>query len=165
MTAGYRIREFPLQLAARPGGEEEEEQRGRGGGGGEENNGRRLIARLPLLTTPQLAAACHSARESEGRPNVPLEINEAIEEAISYASFYFINQRYGDSPDFNTTYLLMYNYMTERGYSVNNSNIDYVNGGAAELGNYIASQVLNYGNNDGSNEFLDFENIFYSSIF
>ena len=96
--------------------------------------------------------------------NVPLEINEAIEEAISYASFYFINQRYGDSPDFNTTYLLMYNYMTERGYSVNNSNIDYVNGGAAELGNYIASQVLNFGNSDGSNEFLDFENTFYTSI-
>lgn len=96
--------------------------------------------------------------------NVPLEINEAIDETISYASFYFINQRYGDSPDFNTTYLLMYNYMTEHGYSINNSNIDYANGGAAELGNYIAHQMLNYGNSDGSNEFLDFENTFYASI-
>ena len=96
--------------------------------------------------------------------NIPLELNEAIDETISYASFYFINQRYGDSPDFNTTYLLMYNYMTDHGYSVNNSNIDYVNGGAAELGNYIAQQMLNFGNSDGSNEFLDFENTFYSSI-
>lgn len=96
--------------------------------------------------------------------NVPLDINEAIEETISYASFYFINQRYGDSPDFNTTYLLMFNYMTEHGYSVSNSNVDYSNGGAAELGNYIAQQMLNYGNIDGSNEFLDFENTFYSSV-
>ena len=54
--------------------------------------------------------------------------------------------------------------MTDHGYSVNNSNIDYVNGGAAELGNYIAQQMLNFGNSDGSNEFLDFENTFYSSI-
>tara|TARA_B100001287_G_scaffold214719_1_gene183586 strand:+ start:201 stop:4079 length:3879 start_codon:yes stop_codon:yes gene_type:complete len=96
--------------------------------------------------------------------NIPLEINESIEETISYASFYFINQRYEDSPDFNTTYLLMYNYMIDHGYSVNNSNIDYENGGAAELGNYIAQQMLNFGNSDGSNEFLEFENTFYSSI-
>ena len=96
--------------------------------------------------------------------NIPLDISESIEETISYASFYFINERYGDSPDFNTTYLLMYNYMTDHGYSVNNSNIDYANGGAAELGNYIAWQMLNFGNSDGSNEFLDFENTFYTSI-
>ena len=57
--------------------------------------------------------------------NIPLDISESIEETISYASFYFINERYGDSPDYNTTYLLMYNYMTDHGYSVNNSNIDF----------------------------------------
>ena len=49
--------------------------------------------------------------------NIPLEINEAIDETISYASFYFINERYGDSPDFNTTYLLMFNYMMDHGYN------------------------------------------------
>ena len=96
--------------------------------------------------------------------NVPLEINEAIEEAISYASFYFINERYGDSPDFNSTYLLMHNYMTEHGYSVTNTSIDYMNGGYAELGNYIAQEILNYGLIDGSNELNEFENIFYNSI-
>ena len=96
--------------------------------------------------------------------NIPLEINDAIDETISYASFYFINERYGESPDFNTTYLLMFNYMMDHGYNINNSNIDYENGGAAELGNFIAHQMLNFGNSDGSNEFLDFENTFYNSI-
>jgi len=96
--------------------------------------------------------------------NTPLELNEAIKETISYASFYFIKNRYHSSPDYNATYILMYNAMIANGYSVNNINLDYENGGPAELGNFIAQEIINYGLNDGSNELLEFENTFYTSI-
>ena len=95
--------------------------------------------------------------------NTPLDIQQAREEAISYASFFFIKSRYQDSPDYNTTYILMYEYMLAHGYNINNSNTDYINGGPAELGNYLAAQILNYGYTDGSNELLNYENTFYTS--
>ena len=96
--------------------------------------------------------------------NTPLELNDAIHETIAYASFYFIKNRYYNSPDYNSTYILMYNAMNTHGYSVNNTNLDYENGGPAELGNFIAQEIINYGFTDGSNEINEFENSFYTSI-
>ena len=96
--------------------------------------------------------------------NTPLELNDAIHETIAYASFYFIKNRYHNSPDYNSTYILMYNAMNAHGYSVNNTNLDYENGGPAELGNFIAQEIINYGFTDGSNEINEFENSFYTSI-
>ena len=96
--------------------------------------------------------------------NTPLELNEAIHETIAYASFYFIKNKYNNSPDYNSTYILMYNAMNAHGYSVNNTNLDYENGGPAELGNFIAQEIINYGFTDGSNEINEFENSYYTSI-
>ena len=50
----------------------------------------------------------------------------------------------------------MYNAMNAHGYSVNNTNLDYENGGPAELGNFIAQEIINYGFTDGSNEINEF---------
>lgn len=95
--------------------------------------------------------------------NIPINIEEARKEAISYASFYFIKSRYQNSPDYNATYILMYEYMLAHGYNITNSNLDYINGGPAELGNYLAQEILNYGYTDGSNELLGYENTFYTT--
>lgn len=94
--------------------------------------------------------------------NVPLDLKSAREEAISYGSFYFIKARYQNSPDYYDTYLLMYDLMTQHGYNINNTSTDYVNGGPAELGNYIAQELINYGYSDGSNELINYENAYYT---
>lgn len=96
--------------------------------------------------------------------NIPLDIQSAREEAISHASFYFLKSRYQNSPDYFLTFSLMYDYMLQHGYNPNNLNTDYANGGPAELGNYLAQEMINYGYGDGSNELLNYENTFYSPI-
>ena len=96
--------------------------------------------------------------------NIPLDIESAREEAISYASYYFIKSRYQNSPDYFHTYNLMYNYMAQHGYNTNNLSTDYVNGGPAEFGNYLAQELINYGYGDGSNELLNYENTYYTPI-
>ena len=72
--------------------------------------------------------------------------------------------RYQNSPSFFNTLTLMYNYMVQHGYNMNNTSTDYINGGPAELGNYLAQEMLNYGYNDGSNELLNYESTFYTPV-
>lgn len=96
--------------------------------------------------------------------NLPLDVESAKHEAISHASYFFLMGRYQSSPSFFNTYTLMYNYMVQHGYNVNNTSTDYVNGGPAELGNYLAQEMMNYAYNDGSNELLNYENTFYAPI-
>ena len=96
--------------------------------------------------------------------DIPLDVRSAREEAIAHASCSFIKARYQTSPDYYNTFVLMYDFMTQHGYNINNTSTDYINGGPAELGNYLAQEILNYGYGDGSNELLNFENIFYTPI-
>jgi len=103
------------------------------------------------------------ACEFEG-VDIPLDIRSAREEAIAHASYYFIKARYQSSPDYYNTFILMYNFMTQHGYNINNTNTDYINGGPAELGNYLAQEILNYGYADGSNELLNYENMYYTPV-
>jgi hypothetical protein len=96
--------------------------------------------------------------------DIPPDIKSAREEAISFASYRFIQNRYFNSPDFGQTYILISDYMNLLGYDVSITSTDYVNGGAAELGNYIAQQIQLYGYTDGSNEQNEYANQFYDSI-
>ena len=96
--------------------------------------------------------------------NIPLDIESARNETISYASYFFIKSRYQNSPDYFHTYNLMYNYMVQHGYNTNNLSTDYINGGPAEFGNYLAQELINYGYGDGSNELLNYENTYYTPI-
>ena len=70
--------------------------------------------------------------------DLPADVRSAREEAISFASYRFIQNRYMNSPDYSQTYVLMTDYMNQLGYDVSITSTDYVNGGAAELGNYLA---------------------------
>ena len=96
--------------------------------------------------------------------NMPLNVESAKHEAISHASYYFLMGRYQNSPSFFNTHTLMYDYMVQHGYNMNNTSTDYINGGPAELGNYLAQEMLNYGYNDGSNELLNYESTFYTPV-
>ena len=94
----------------------------------------------------------------------PVDIHAAREEAISYASYRFIQNRYQNSPDYSTTLVLVQNLMNQLGYDPSNTSTDYVNGGPAELGNYLAQQINLYGLTDGSNEQNDYANTFYNQL-
>ena len=96
--------------------------------------------------------------------NYPVDIHSAREEAISYASYRFIQSRYQNTPDFSSTSILIQNLMNQLGYDPSNTSTDYVNGGPAELGNYLAEQIYLYGLTDGSNEQNDYANIFYDQL-
>ncbi len=94
--------------------------------------------------------------------DIPLDIQAARDETIAYASFRFIQNRYNNSPNYPQTYNLIYNYMVQEGYDVNNTSTQYATGGPAELGNYLAEQIQLYGYTDGSNEINDYGNTFYT---
>lgn len=94
----------------------------------------------------------------------PADIQAAREEAIAYASYRFIYNRYLNSPDYAQTFLLTTNYMEAQGFDTSITSTDYVNDGPAALGNYLAEQIQLYGYTDGSNEQNDFANIYYDQL-
>ncbi|MFN4885425.1 MAG: DUF6851 domain-containing protein, partial [Bacteroidota bacterium] len=88
----------------------------------------------------------------------------AQEKAISYACYRMITNRYQYSP--NWVYTLSYAnaLMNGLGFSTAITSTDYSDGDAAKLGNYIAQQYIAYGNQDGSNQLLNYANQYYFPV-
>jgi len=93
--------------------------------------------------------------------NTPFGIQEAREQAISYASYRLIYERFKLSPDKDETFALADNLMTALGYDFSNKSTDYSSGSAAALGNHIAECYLAYGEVDGSKEDILHANAHY----
>lgn len=96
--------------------------------------------------------------------SIPADVAAARHMTISYASYRFIQNRYANSPDYIATKSLIDNQMFQFGYDTSITSTDYINGGPAELGNYLAEQIQLYGYTDGSNELNDFQNIYYDQL-
>lgn len=94
----------------------------------------------------------------------PDDIHAAQEEAISFAAFRIISHRYANSPGLLVVTDSIENLMDSKGYDYTNASSDYVNGGPAEMGNYIAQQLINYGFTDGANEGGNYANTYYSVL-
>ncbi|MDC9724189.1 MAG: T9SS type A sorting domain-containing protein [Urechidicola sp.] len=94
----------------------------------------------------------------------PTNIEEAQNEAISYATVRLLNHRFQNSP--NAAYLrqLCSELMSELNYDESITSIDYSTGSPAALGNYIAEQLIQFGLQDGANEQNDYGNISYEPI-
>lgn len=99
-----------------------------------------------------------------GNINYPSNIEEARNETIAYASFRFIKNRYASSPDYQETLMLITNLMNQNGYDTSISSVQYLTGGPAELGNYLAEQIQLFGYTDGSNEQNNFGNLYYDQV-
>jgi len=95
---------------------------------------------------------------------IPPDIESARQEAISYAAYRLIEHRYDQSPGIVAISDSIQSFMNDLGYDVNNQSVDYVNGGPAELGNYIASEVIAFGYTDGSNEAGNYGNSYYEPV-
>lgn len=96
-----------------------------------------------------------------GKPSITDTILE-MKEAISFASYRLLRHRFQNSPGVSITYSDLDNYMLSHGYDISNTSTSYLNAGAAEFGNYVAEQIINYGLQDGSNETNNYANTFYT---
>ncbi|MBL0125973.1 MAG: T9SS type A sorting domain-containing protein [Flavobacteriales bacterium] len=94
----------------------------------------------------------------------PAEVSVAQEEAISFAAYRLIAHRYQSSPGHTITLQNLDALMDQLGYDRNNASTDYVQGGPAELGNYIAEQYIAYGYTDGSNEAGNYAHLYYTPV-
>lgn len=93
----------------------------------------------------------------------PANIQKAQEEAISFAAYRLILHRYAKSPGIDTLRGNLDALMVELGYDRFNASTNY-KCGPAEMGNYIASKVIEYGLQDASNEHLNYGNRFYNPV-
>lgn len=97
-----------------------------------------------------------------GIPADPAEVLAAQEEAISFAMYRLLRYRYQESPGFGSTLPLFNGLMDELGYDRSNTSVNYLTGGPAELGNFIAQEYIAYGLMDGSNEEGNFAHLYYT---
>ncbi len=94
----------------------------------------------------------------------PAQRRWAQEEAINYASYRILWNRFLNSPGGTATLMSLYQQFALNGGVNSFQSTDYVNDGPAALGNYIAQQVLAQGALDGSNEANDYANQHYTPL-
>jgi hypothetical protein len=94
----------------------------------------------------------------------PENIQLAREKAITYAAYRLIINRYQFSPNWLNTLTMANFVMSGLGYNTSVTSTDYSDGDAAKLGNYIAAQYIAYGNQDGSNQLLNYSNQYYVPV-
>ncbi|MCK9407915.1 MAG: DUF6851 domain-containing protein [Bacteriovoracaceae bacterium] len=96
--------------------------------------------------------------------NTPANVQSAREQAISYAAYRLLKHRYQRSPAVKDAYSRFDSLFMALGYDTLITSTDYSSGSPAALGNYIAQQLIQFGNQDGSNELFDYGNAFYKPL-
>ena len=94
----------------------------------------------------------------------PVARRAAQEEAMNYASYRLLWNRFLNSSGGSATLMMVYQQFALSGGVNSFESTDYLNDGPAALGNYIAEQVLAYGTGDGSNEVSDYANQHYQPV-
>ncbi|WP_299228228.1 T9SS type A sorting domain-containing protein [uncultured Psychroserpens sp.] len=92
----------------------------------------------------------------------PTNVDAARHEMISYAMYRLLNYRFENSPGSTEIALEVENLFTGFGYDINFSSTDYSSGSYAALGNYLASEIIAFGQQDTSNEQNDYANTVYT---
>lgn len=95
---------------------------------------------------------------------IPDDTNSAQKAAMSYAVYRIIEHRYAASPGIVSITDSINQLMFDLGYDPTITSTDYLNGGPEELGNYIASQLIEFGYTDGSNEINNYANQYYLPV-
>lgn len=99
-------------------------------------------------------------------PTSEAERIEAQRMALSFAAYRLMAYRFrmGFSPAWLAALVQANQIMIDNVYNYNNTDTDYINGGPAELGNYIAQQMIAAGLADGANENLSYTNQYYTQL-
>ncbi len=89
---------------------------------------------------------------------------EAFNQTVSYACYRLLSHRFQKSPGAEETLALFDDFMNTLGYALNYTEDDYLNGDPRALGNYLASEIIRYGNTDGALEELEYANAYYEPV-
>lgn len=92
------------------------------------------------------------------------DVESARNEAISYACYRLLKQRFQGSPGAGVSMPYIDSLMNSMGYDPNFASLDYLSGSAAALGNYIASEIISFGFTDGSNQQNGYANQYYQPV-
>ncbi len=95
---------------------------------------------------------------------MPVNLDDARHEVMSYAMFKLLNHRFANSPRASQTLSIFTSLFSSYGYDANFTSTDYSSESYAALGNYLASQIINFGLQDGSNEANAYENQYYTPV-
>ena len=94
----------------------------------------------------------------------PADPAVATHEIMSYAVYRLMLHRFADSPGTEEIVTSITARMISYGYNPFITSTDYSNGQYAQLGNYLASKIIEFGLQDGSNEANDYASIFYAPV-
>lgn len=95
----------------------------------------------------------------------PSNVDSARHEIISYAVLNLIKHRFQNAPEYtNEIKPSITSLFNSYGYDDTFTSIDYSSGSYAALGNYLASKIIEFGNQDHSNEQSDYNNLYYSPV-
>ncbi|MCF7568286.1 FG-GAP-like repeat-containing protein [Sabulilitoribacter arenilitoris] len=83
---------------------------------------------------------------------------------LSYAMYRLLKHRFENSPGADESFILFDLLMDEMGYDKAYTSTDYSTNDAAALGNYIASNLINFGYVDGSRETTGYDNAYYAPV-
>jgi len=95
---------------------------------------------------------------------IPEDRLAAQNEAISYAAYRLLRQRFQNSPGGTVSLGYLDSLLTSFGYSTSFLSQNYSNGSPAALGNYVANQIIQYGFTDGSNQQGNYANLYYQPV-
>ncbi len=94
----------------------------------------------------------------------PSDVEAARHEMMSYAMFRLLSHRFANSPNAFVTINAFKIQFASYGYDRNFISTDYSGGSYAALGNYLAEQMIAFGNQDGSNEQNGYANQYYTPV-
>ena len=95
---------------------------------------------------------------------IPADVEAARQEAISYAAYRLLRHRFQFSPGAINSLPEFDTLMMNLGYDITYTSTDYSSGNPADLGNYIAQWLINFGLQDGSFEQIGYNNLFYQPV-
>ncbi len=96
---------------------------------------------------------------------IPADVKAAQEEALSYAVYRVLVQRFQFSPNAAITLNRLRNLMIELGYDPNFTSVDYANTNLpAALGNYLGYSIIFMGLQDGANEQYNYASFNYAPV-
>lgn len=93
------------------------------------------------------------------------DLEAAANEAVSFAAYRLIKHRYQNAPGYVGIVTRSEQLMQKLGYNPNYIGTDYETGGPADLGNFIAQSIIEFGFQDGSNEVGNHSNLQYPMPF
>ena len=117
------------------------------------------------IATPYLIGNSINGFESKLDKFSPNEsIEESVNQAISYAMYRILSHRFKNSPGSERSIQRFKLLMSKLGYNNLLGNMNYQDGNAYELGNYVGQVIIDYGLQDGSREQTGYDNSYYNPI-